>query len=481
MTITLVQPPLSLKERYGVEHQSGGETIPLGLTYLASAAREAGHSVSILDAEILSLGINETAQRILERNPDLVGFTAVTISIDNAAAVAREIKKVRPQIITVIGGHHFTTAPEETLKVFNDFDIGVIGEGEKTLVELAGVLKKNGLDKEKLKGVNGLIFQDSAGNFFVAPPRQRTLNLDSLPKPAFDLLPNLTQYSPPAHTVKKFPACNLVTSRGCPGQCVFCTRSVYGNILSHHSAGYMMELVLELYNRYGIREIQFRDDNFTVFKPRLFEFCRMLKEKKLDLVWTALARVDMVEPQMLKAMKEAGCWQIWYGIESGNDGILKLIKKNTTKDIIKKAIDWTSQAGLGVGAFFIMGHPGETKETIEETIGFALSLPIDEFHCTFMTPMPGAEIYKTWPQFGSFDGGWKKLNNWQPVFVPFGLTRDDLEKYSKKFFRKFYFRPRIIFNYIKRLRSPKHLKIYFSGFLALLEWIFRKKSAQDPQ
>ena len=132
---------------------------------------------------------------------------------------------------------------------------------------------------------------------------------------------------------------------------------------------------------------------------------------------------------------------------------------------------------MGVGAFFIMGHPGETKETLEETIDFALSLKIDEFHCTLMTPMPGSEIYRDWRKYGTFDNDWKKLNNWKPVFVPFGLTKEELEKYNQKFFRKFYFRPRIVFGYIKKIRSPKHLVVYFSGFLALLEWVFKKRKA----
>ena len=146
---------------------------------------------------------------------------------------------------------------------------------------MALVIKESGFDKDKLRNVNGLIFKDEKSEkFVVTPPCGRIRDLDTLPKPTFDLLPNLLDYSPPAHTVKKkFPACNLVTSRGCPYQCVFCTRSVYGNSLSAHSAEYMMDLVTELYQKYGIKEIQFRDDNFTVFKPRLFRFCELMKEK----------------------------------------------------------------------------------------------------------------------------------------------------------------------------------------------------------
>ncbi|MDD5590180.1 MAG: radical SAM protein [Candidatus Portnoybacteria bacterium] len=479
MRITLVQPPLTLEERYGVKHQSGGETIPLGLAYLASSVRAAGHKTKIIDAEINHWNLKEATKKIMETTPDLIGLTAVTISIDNAARVAEEAKKIKPEVIVLIGGHHFTTAPEETLNLFPVFDIGVLGEGEETLVELAAVLEKYGLAQDELKKVKGLIFKDEAGNFIRTPVRERIKNLDALPKPAFDLLGDITIYSPPAHTVRKFPACTLVASRGCPGQCTFCTRSIYGNILSQHSAQYMLDMVLELYHKYGIREVQFRDDNFTVFRDRLLEFCKLLKAQKINFVWTALGRVDMVDPEMLRAMKEAGCWQIWVGVESGNNEILKLIKKYTTKEKITQAIKWIKEAGMGVGAFFIMGHPGETKETIRETIDLALSLPIDEFHCTFLTPLPGSEIYRTWKKYGVFHEDWKNLNEWRPVFIPFGVSQEEMERYSKMFYRKFYFRPRIDLNYLKKVRSPRHLRIYFSGFLALLDWVFKRKASAN--
>lgn len=479
MKITLIQPPLTLEERYGIKSKkSGGETVPLGLAYLAAVARAAGHQVNIIDAEIMDLNIASTVEKILAEDPAVVGFTAVTISVDNAAAVAFEIKKLKPDIIILIGGHHLSTVPEETMRLYPQFDLGVIGEGEKTLVELLSLLSQSGWDRSQLRQVNGLIFKsDAPDEFIITSPRARNIDLDSLPQPAFDLLPDLRKYSPPVHTVKKFPAATLVTSRGCPGQCTFCTRSVYGNILSAHSAEYMIELVLLLYYKYGIKEIQFRDDNFTAFKPRLYKFCRLLKEQKINLVWTALARVDMVEPEMLKAMKEAGCWQVWYGVESGNDNILKLVKKYTTKEQIRNAVNWTKQAGIDVGAFFIIGHPGETKETMQETIDFTLSLPIDEFHCTLMTPFPGSEISRTYAQYGTFEEkGWKTMTGWKSVFVPFGLTKEDLEKYNRLFFRKFYFRPRIILSHLKRLRNPRRIKVYFLGFLSLCEWVFVRDS-----
>ncbi len=474
MNVTLVQPPLTLEERYGIKSKkSGGETIPLGIAYLASVARAAGHLVNIIDAEILNLNTALTVEKIMAENPAVVGFTAVTISVDKAAMIAREIKRIKPDIITLIGGHHLSTVPEETLKLYPEFDFGIIGEGENTFVELLSLFSQDGWNKDQLKGINGLIYKSGrADEFIITSPRARIINLDILPQPAFDLLPDLTMYSPPVHTIKKFPAATLVTSRGCPGQCTFCTRSVYGNILSAHSAEYMVESVLLLYHKYGIREIQFRDDNFTAFKPRLYKFCHLLKEKKITLVWTALARVDMVEPEMLKAMKAAGCWQVWYGVESGNDNILKLVKKNITKEQIRNAVNWTKQAGIDVGAFFIMGHPGETVETIKETIDFTLSLNIDEFHCTLMTPFPGLDISGNYAPYGTFEKDWKKMTNWQSVYVPFGLKKEDLEKYNRLFFRKFYFRPRIIWNHFKRLRSPRHFKVYFLGFLALCEWIF---------
>ena len=475
-SIVFVSPPLTLRERYGVDRQSGGESMPLALAFLAGVTRHAGYETHIVDSEILGLAPKEASDAIMSYKPDVVGFTAVTISVHNAATVARLIKNIDKKVMTLLGGHHISAVPKETMNLFPEFDIGVLGEGEVTIVELLAALK-NG---SKLKDVKGLILREGDG-FFLTGKRERVKVLDSLPLPAWDLLPRISEhYCPPVHTVKKLPASTLVTSRGCPGQCIFCARIVYENRGTYFSADRVMEMINDFYYNYGIREIQFRDDNFTVFRKRLLELCKKLENANLDLVWSSTGRVDTVTPEVLKAMKEAGCWQIWFGIESGSQRILDLTQKGTTIEGIRKAIKWTREAGIKPCGFFIIGHPGETKESIQETIKFGLDLDLAEIHATFMTPFPGSDLYLTYEKYGIFENDWKKLNGWTPMFVPHGLTREELKYYSNLFYKRFFFRPKVIISYLLKIRSRKHLAVYLQGFFALLSFL-RKKVAFDSQ
>jgi radical SAM superfamily enzyme YgiQ (UPF0313 family) len=253
---------------------------------------------------------------------------------------------------------------------------------------------------------------------------------------------------------------------------MFCDRSMFGNHGTAYSAPYLLELVKQLYHTYGIREIQFRDDNFTAFRKRLVEFCQLLIDAKLDLVWSCAGRVDMINPEILALMKKAGCWQIWYGIESGAQRILDFIKKRTTLPMIRQSIELTARAGIHSCGFFMIGHPTETRAEIEATIRFAVTLPIQEAHFSITTPFPGSELYQRAHEFGTFENNWDKMNGWVPLFVPSTLTVEDIRRYSVKAFRAFYFRPRIILQYVKKIRSLRHLRIYTQGFFALLNYFF---------
>ena len=471
-SIVFVSPPLSTKERYGVKTRGGGQTPPLGLANLAAMTRKHGVKTAIIDAAALMLDEEEVAREILKQEFTYVGFTAVTISVGHAARVAGIIKNTNKSITTIIGGPHLTAVPHETMNRYPEFDIGVIGEGDYTIVDLLEALE-NGKD---LSLIRGLIIRANSG-LCVTSPRERIRNLDDLPMPAWDLLPNLAKYyCPPVHTLKRIPAGLLIASRGCPGRCTFCANIVFGKVMRAYSAEYTFEMIKDLYYTYGIREIQLRDDNFTAYRKRMIELCEILKREKLDLVWTCAGRVDMVDPILLRTMKEAGCWQIWYGIESGAQAILDKIKKNTTIEQIEKAVRITKEAGISPCGFFILGHPTETRKSLEATINLSIKLHLDEAHFGFMTPLPGAEIYHHTEEYGTFDDDWEKLNGWFPVFVPYGLTVEELVRYSKTAFWKFYFRPRIVFAYLKKIKSWRHLMFYFSGLVGLLEFLVREKS-----
>lgn len=434
---------------------------------------EKGVSVRIIDGAI-SNDYRRVANTVLEERPDYLGITASTVSIYNAAKIAQMVKDENPAIITLIGGPHITATPVETMRRFPQFDVGVIGEAERTIVELLSTATWG-----KLGEIRGIAFRN--GDNVVQTERRPYIgNLDELPLPAWHLLPNLTKhYCPPVHTVKRLPATLMVTSRGCPSKCKFCDRSVFGNSLRAYSAEYVMRMIRKLYYDYGIRELQFRDDNFLAFRSRIVELCTLLKKEKLDVVWSLAGRADMVNPETLEMLVNAGCWQIWYGIESGSQRVLDSINKRIKLDKIRETVMLTKKAGISVGGFFMLGLPTETRRDIEDTIRFSQELDIDEAHFTFFTPFPGCELYSTVEQYGEFDDDWHKTSCWNPVFVPHGMTEKQLVRYWKKASFGFYFRPRVILNYVRRLKSTRHAKVYLSGLLALLEAIFVKKYSSE--
>lgn len=469
--IVFVNPPISIKERYGVTHRSGGETPPLGLAWLAAVCREKGYECEIVDASALGLDIDGVLKKINHASPEYVGLTAVNITFSKVAKISAAIKESRKDIKIIIGGPHFTSLPIKSMELVPHFDVGVIGEGEETIIELLNALEA----KDNLENVKGLAIRKD-NSVYLTPTRPFIKKLDQLPFPAWNLLPDLAKYySPPVHTLKKFPAALLVTSRGCPSQCTFCDRSVFGNAYRTFSADYVFSMIRYLYDRYQIREIQFRDDNLVVNKRFLKELCLKLKEAKLDLCWSCVGRVDMVTPSLLKMMKRGGCWSISYGIESGSQEILDVIKKKITIKQIKDAVRWTKENGINCVGFFMAGHPKEDKDSMAQTLRLIKELPLDEFHMTFFTPHPGTEVYSVIERYGKFQEDWDNMTEWNPVFIPEGLTKEDLVKYSKKALLVFYMRPRIMLSYIKKIKSWKHLKTYFSGFLSYLEWLFTKR------
>ncbi len=468
--IIFVNPPLTIEERYGVHFQSGGETPPLGLACLAAVVVQHSIDTRIIDGAI-SNNYQYVLKEIIGEKPDYVGITASTVSIYNAAKVAQMVKEADPSIVTIIGGPHITAVPLETMKKFPSFDIGVIGEADYTITELLNAIESEGA----LSKVRGIAFR-SNGQVIRTEGRLPIVDLDRLPKPAWGLLPELSKYyCPPVHTVKRLPAALMVTSRGCPAKCTFCDRSVFGNFSRANSAEYVMEMMQELYQKYGIREFQFRDDNFLTFRLRLIKLCELIKAEKLDIAWSLAGRIDMVNPEVLALLFEAGCWQIWYGIESGSQHILDFINKRTKLDKIREAVRRTREAGISACGFFMIGLPTETGEDVENTIRFSRELDLDEAHFTFFTPFPGCELYDNIRQYGEFDDDWRKTSCWNPVFVPSGMSSKQLVHYWKKATIGFYLRPRIVLNYIRKVKSLKHIRIYLSGLMALFEAVFWKK------
>ena len=445
--LLLVNPPITLEERYGSFASVGSQTPPLGLCYLAASAIAAGYRVQIIDAPALGLNLAATVSQVLKTESWLIGITASTASICRASELAKALKKNGSGVPILIGGPHVSSLPRETLEEFQEFDIGVINEGEGTIPELISCHQSGG----DMGDVAGLVYK-SEGEVVCSAARPNIEDLDRLPYPAWDLLPHLpTYYKPSPHSYLTLPSSSLVTSRGCNGTCTFCARPFMGEKYRAHSADYTVGMIDHLVKRYGIRDIMFYDDNFLLDKKRVEKICEALLKKEYKISWSCLARPEIISDDLFTLIRRAGCWQIAYGIESGDQTILNAIKKRVTVERIEEVIRKTNQAGIHSRGYFMIGSPGETRETIEKTTRFITTSGLKDFHVTFCTPMPGAELFTTASQYGEFERDWKKLGFWDPVFIPRGLTKKELIESHRRMYRKFYLRPSILLRYLVKL------------------------------
>jgi radical SAM superfamily enzyme YgiQ (UPF0313 family) len=495
----LVNPPHTLKERYGGMRAAGNTMPALGLLQLAAGLKKAGGAVHVVDAPARGLGFDRALRELLARDPAVVGMTAFTPSVANAARLAAMIRNARPGLPIILGGPHVSAVPEETVRRFPVFTAGVIGEGDERVTEVSRRIAQGDND---LSGIPGLVINQggssrapktgASGNEgdIIRTPGEPALvqDLDSLPFPAWDLAPGFpSAYSPAAHTYRRLPAATMFTTRGCPEQCAFCDRSVFGNAVRAHSAEYVVEQMALLADRFGVRDITIYDDAFPLLKPRLMRICELIRKRGLDLTWSCNSRAGLADPEVLKAMKAAGCWQIGYGIESGDQGILDRIKKRLRLEEIERAVRITEEAGIRTKGFFMIGHPGETPGTILRTIEFAKRLPLSDYQTCFFTPFPGTSARAEAGKWGTLENDWSRMNLLYPVFVPTGLTREELAWRAARSYREFYLRPRILLRYLAEARNPgRALKILRGGsalvtslasaWLGWIRWRVRKKA-----
>lgn len=459
---------MSLEERYGDLAGAGSSMPSLGLLMLGAVARRAGYEPFVIEAAAETMSLRQVMDRVAEIRPEMVGITATTLAIFNAHTVAEEVKKLDPAIVTVVGGPHVSAVPVETLTRFPKFDIAAIGEGEDTLIELLSALDEG----RDLSAVAGLALRDGEG-IKLTEKRPLIKDLDTLPFPAWELLPGFPgNYKPTPFRHLQLPAAPLVTSRGCPNNCIFCDRTIFGRACRLFSAEYVIEMIRELVEKYGVHELVFEDDTFVMNKPRVTRICQAMKESGWNLTWTCLGRVDMVDQDLLNMMREAGCWQIAYGVESGNQDILDLVEKRTKLERVSQALKWTKKSGILTKGFFILGFPTETKASIQRTIDFAKREALDDISVFKLTPLPGSRIYEIADEYGTFDNDWRKMNLLDTVFVPKDLTQKELENSAKRMLKEFYLRPKTVFSYLGRvMKNPSLIPAVLLGFGAFLKTV----------
>ncbi len=427
-------------------------TPPLGFMYIAASAERSGFTVRILDAGLLGLDIDETMDRIRELQPDLIGLTATTPEYLLVRKFAALLKAEFSTPI-VLGGPHATLASDE---IASDtvVDFIVRGEGEYTIVDLLKHIK-NRDDAVSVEHIAGLSWRTETA-FFHNREQVLIKDLDKLPLPARHLIEH-GRYRNCGRVYKRKPVAVMVTSRGCPFGCIFCANHLFGKKYRFASAQRMIEEIEMLINDYGVKEIFFREDNFTANRRRTLEFCRLIREKNLDISWMCLADANSITYDLAVEMKAAGCWHVAIGVESGNQEIQKVLKKNLKLDRVRQTFSEVQRAGLKTLAFFMIGNLVDTRETILETIKFANQLDTDFATFTITAPFPRTELYYLAKERGLIlDESIESISNNPSLFKQKSavlatptLTPRQLRRYQLMAILRFYLRPRQLFRILR--------------------------------
>jgi len=393
-------------------------TIPLGLAYVAALLEKEGVEVQVQDFLVTKYSKEILEQKIAEFAPEITGITSVTMNYPIASGILKDCKGIDGNIITVIGGPHVSFWAEEALREAPWIDVVVRGEGEYTMLEIA--------QGKSLKEIDGIAFRENRDIVFTKP-RQWIENLDELPFPARHLFP-LSRYR------ALFSECGVITSRGCPFNCIFCAGpKMVGRKGRFRSTKLVVDEIEQILN-YGFKTITVADDLFTLNRKHLHAFCDEIMARKLKFQWSANSRVDTVTPELLEKMKEAGCYFICYGVESGNQKILDIVRKKITPDKVRKAIKISKDAGMKSLASFIIGLPGETKETLAETVNFARELDTHYgFH--LLAPFPGTEVREKAREYGVriLTDDWLKYSANEAITETDGVSAKELNEIDSKY------------------------------------------------
>lgn len=452
-------------ELYGPINVGRNCYFPLGLGYIAAVLRQGGHNVSLIDPEAKGMSYKELGKEIEDGHYDLIGISCTTSSFESARRIARMVREVSHSQI-ILGGVHASALPEMILRRFPEFDIVVIGEGEETILELCNSLS---LKDPDLSQVRGIAFRQD-GQILLTPPRPFIKDLDSLPYPARDLV-DLSHYRPHAQLGRGKRSATMISSRGCPYRCTFCASHLTtGFVFRARSPENVVGEIEYLIETYGVEHIIFVDDEFTLNQERVKRICELIIDRGIKVDWFCFTRVDTLSKELLSLMKEAGCFCLCFGIESADEEILKRLKKQITVEQCRRALNWCNELGFKTHTSFILGNPGDSKESIEATINLALELKSTMAFFNIMTPFPGTEI------FNQYSTKFEQMDNWND-FVAIGVNPAlDLIEVTKRHLRwymylahlKFYGRPIQWFRMARHIKSLRELMVYLRGGLGLV-------------
>jgi len=418
-------------------------TPPLNLMYLASSLEKESYNVKIVDDDLIQRGYDKVSKMVEKINPQLVGVTATTSTIKSAMKYVDLVKDILPDSLTVLGGPHATFMPLETLKSSENLDAVVMGEGEETIVDLAN---HSNSGKNDLEDVKGIVYRDiESGNLKTTPKRPLINDLDSLPFPARHLVPF------DSYGAFQEQTGGIITSRGCVYSCNYCSSSlIMGKKFRSRSPENVLDEIEELTDKYNINDIGFMDDTFMLNKRRADDIANEIKARGIDINFVASSRVDRVDFDLLQNLKSSGLKTIYYGVESGSQRILDLMKKGITLKQAESAVKAAKNAGLDVLTSFILGYPGETEDDINKTIDFSTKLDSDYCQYSILTPFPGTPIYNELMEKDLIDN-----ENWHDYTVlksvlkydEMGLNKKMVERKLATAYLKFYARPKYLLNH----------------------------------
>jgi anaerobic magnesium-protoporphyrin IX monomethyl ester cyclase len=477
--VLLVFPHFNSSVFYGDFQEVAPSLPPISLMYLAAYLKERKIEVQILDGQVENMDEKLLIEKIREFDPCFIGVTCKTPMFTASQRVVQTVKAHFPHVRTVVGGVHPTVLPDDTMKDRN-IDFLVRGEGEETLYELVQAVTRG----QSLGGISGLTYREGE-RVVHNPDRPLPVELDELPFPDMDGIP-LDRYHQVPDAVFVEPIRVIITSRGCPYKCIFCSaRQMSGYRYRARSPKNVVDEWEELVRKYGGRQIIVLDDNFSVNKKRSMEICDLLIERGLhkEAVWTAACRVDQIDLELCQKMKAAGCALISFGIETGTQRLMDLIQKGTNLNTVRWAVKTAKSAGLKTRGTIILGLPTETVEETKATIQFTKELGLDTCKFSIATPYPGTALYQVAMEEGGFDNrDWSRFSSqagytdFDPVYTPKGRTPEDIKYWQRYATRSFYMRPKQILHLIRNIKNKGDIAMYWQAAKTLM---LRKRKKEE--